>query len=131
MRFPEDAVQMAIFAATTLGHETNCAGKAMAAPLYGLNDALDYLGGGATRVEWYSGIKPPKERILGPNSCEALACSRGAEVKLCNGDTKSNRKMHVQHIADRATAILNELLTTHKGKKVAGGVITHPDKCQL
>ncbi|KAL4747037.1 hypothetical protein BDW72DRAFT_197145 [Aspergillus terricola var. indicus] len=123
-------IAMAVFAVMVSGHHVRCAGKAVAAPIKDLKDAITYLRAMADGKLWHSGDipAPPKVHTLTPNSCEQIACIQNAEVRWCNDDTIKSRSMEVEHIAEGASVLLNECKDTYKGKEVAGGLLTHPDK---
>ncbi|KAL4816201.1 hypothetical protein BDW67DRAFT_185026 [Aspergillus spinulosporus] len=123
-------IVMVAFAVLVSGHHVRCAGKAIAAPTKDLKDAITYLRAMADGNLWHSGDipAPPKVRTLSPNSCEQIACIQKAEVRWCNDDTIMSRSMEVEHIAEGASVLLNECKDTYKGKEVAGGLLTHPDK---
>ncbi|KAL4737134.1 hypothetical protein BDV11DRAFT_172273 [Aspergillus similis] len=128
MRFvidiPALLLAIAVSAVMVCGHHVRCAGKAIAAPIKDLKDAITYLRAMADGKLWHSGDipAPPKVHTLGPNSCEQIACIQNAE------DTTKSRSMEVEHIAESASVFLNVCKDTYKGKEVAGGLLTHPDK---
>ncbi|KAL2831793.1 hypothetical protein BDW59DRAFT_157748 [Aspergillus cavernicola] len=123
---------IALFAVMASGsHQVRCAGRAIAAPVNGLADCVTYLRWVADGVLWSPGPKPPKEHTLGPNSCEPVVCIHGAQVRWCNDDTKNPRTMKVVHMAEGANVLLHECQDTWKGERVAGGVLSHPDKWSL
>ncbi|KAL4905554.1 hypothetical protein BDW74DRAFT_177923 [Aspergillus multicolor] len=119
----------ALFSATASSHTIHCAGRALSANKKDLTDAITYLHWMADGKLWHSGSVPNPEKVhtLDPNFCEQIACIKHAEVRWCNEDPVNSRSMHVQHIAEGATALLTDCKDTYKGKDVAGGYLTHDD----
>ncbi|KAL3475227.1 hypothetical protein BJX99DRAFT_259692 [Aspergillus californicus] len=120
---------MAFFSTITSAHDVRCAGKAIAAPFDPITDALYYLERVQKGEMWTPAGHPvpPKIRNLGPNSCEQVVCMKGAQVRWCNDDTKNSRSMPVENIRQGAAVLYNECQQNYKGKRVAGGQLTHPD----
>ncbi|RDW86087.1 uncharacterized protein DSM5745_02729 [Aspergillus mulundensis] len=120
---------MLMFAVMSSAHTVQCAGKAIAANYKDLKWLAQYLEkvSHGTAQQTPELPQPPKQRTLGPNSCERIACANHAEVRWCNEDPNNSRTMEVQHIAEGTYVLLNDCVTGYHGTLVAGGYLTHPD----
>ncbi|KAL4900665.1 hypothetical protein BDW74DRAFT_182502 [Aspergillus multicolor] len=97
-------------------HHVQCAGKALAAPVGDVKAAAKNIKDMGS-MAWY----------LDPNKCEVISCKGHAQVRWCNEDTKAGKNILSEHIAEGAYVLVKDCETKYKGKKVAGGHLTHDD----
>ncbi|KAL4960518.1 uncharacterized protein BDV14DRAFT_204614 [Aspergillus stella-maris] len=69
---------------------------------------------------------PPKA-IANAHSCSSQYCQRKTSVRFCNDDNKV-KYMRLQEIRNAVEVLASTCQADYKGKRVAGGVIDHPDR---
>ncbi|KAL4950584.1 hypothetical protein BDW69DRAFT_187214 [Aspergillus filifer] len=114
---------MAGLAAGTTAHTVNCWGKALDPPLSEVDRALlwfDKIIANPTNPNF------PPTAVANAHSCSSQYCQHKTSVRFCNDDNKV-RYMRLQEIRNSVEVLVSTCQANCRGKRVAGGVIDHPD----
>ncbi|KAL2848773.1 hypothetical protein BJX68DRAFT_267623 [Aspergillus pseudodeflectus] len=100
-------------------HTVNCWGKAIHPELSRVQEAIRFF------EHTIDNVNPrfPAAVHAGRHSCVETYCVHKTSIRYCN----DGRTMPLQNIMDSTIVISRECVTDHEGKKVAGGVVDHPD----
>ncbi|KAL3460894.1 hypothetical protein BJX64DRAFT_174076 [Aspergillus heterothallicus] len=108
--------------APSLQHTVNCWGKAMHPELREVKKAIDVFHNAIIN----GNHNFPPALWAGAHTCVEAYCVGDTSIRYCNDGDKA-RTMLLQHIMDGTIAISNDCVADYNGKKVAGGVVDHPD----
>lgn len=132
MRFTTFALPTALLASAASAHTVNCWGKALNAPVEGIEYTIKKMDEIASAPDqFYPDGDDPKWLWLQTNRCEEVTCYKGTQVRWCNEDTVWDRYIMMQNIVDGVHVLYSECERMVDGELTSGGVLSHPDKWSI
>ncbi|KAJ0415324.1 hypothetical protein BJY00DRAFT_317965 [Aspergillus carlsbadensis] len=103
-------------------HTVNCWGKALHPELSRVEEAIRFF---RSTIDNVNPNFPAAVRAL-PHQCVETYCVHKTSIRYCN-DSDQGRTMLLQNIMDSTIVISRDCVEDYEGKRVAGGVVDHPD----
>ncbi|BCS29781.1 uncharacterized protein APUU_80084S [Aspergillus puulaauensis] len=132
MRFTLLALPTALLTGVASAQAANCWGKALNAPLEGIEYTIKKMDEICTAEDqFYPNGDNPKFLWLQANRCEEVTCYKGTQVRWCNEDTVWDRDIAMQNIVDGVHVLLRECMHLVDGELTSGGMLSHPDQWSI